>query len=400
MKVKFYGRAVISLIIISLLILPTFLQAEKQKIRVVVMNASIRLQPNMESEVIDNPPVGSVFEVERKIGEWYEVRYQSKVGVMITAYIHEMLVELESAAPRPERKVTPQPRREVIRRTPPSPPIRHQPQRVRFPKFEFILTGGYCLGYSLTENLSYSYDWSYWLLDSVTESGELAQKLSKPFGLGAAFNILFTESLGIQLRFDYNTKSSFTDDSSSSYNIIWEWFDRSSYSGEEEWTVEGDVSLLTISGNLIYRIPVSGMIVPSFSAGLTYFSGNMEADTTQGYALTWTEGDWQYIDYIYLPFTLDVSISGIGGNIGAGVDILFSPNAAFNIEARYFITKKIEEYWTVVGGRYTGNNFPSISWTIDEDWAAEINDFIKEEIDPTVLNPSFFKISVGIKVTF
>jgi hypothetical protein len=354
----------------------------------------------MESEVIENPPLGSVFEVERKIGEWYEVRYLSQVGVRIIGYIHEMLVDLERAIPRQERKVTPQPRREVIRRTPPSPPIRRQPQGVTFPKFEFILTGGYCLGYSLNETLSYSYDWNYWLLDSVSETGELTQKLSKPFGLGAAFNYFFTESLGIQLRFDFNTKSSFTDDSSSFYNIIWEWYDLSSYSGEEEWSVEGDVSLLTISGNLIYRIPVSGMIVPSFSAGFTYFSGNMEADTTQGYALTWTEGDWQYIDYIYFPFALDVSISGVGGNIGAGVDVFFSPNAAFNIEARYFITQKIEEYWTVVGGTYAGNNFPSISWTVDEDWAAEINDFIREEIEPTKLNPSFFKISAGIKVSF
>jgi hypothetical protein len=39
-----------------------------------------------------------VFEVREKVGEWYRVDFMSKVGVLVTGYIHEMFVEEDRGA--------------------------------------------------------------------------------------------------------------------------------------------------------------------------------------------------------------------------------------------------------------------------------------------------------------
>jgi len=103
------GKLIISLIIVFLLILPAISYAQKQRIKVVVRNASIRMQPNVDSEVVLDLPVGSTFEVEKKLGDWYEVKFTSDIGVLITGYIHSMFVEAIEEQPEPEREVVPQP---------------------------------------------------------------------------------------------------------------------------------------------------------------------------------------------------------------------------------------------------------------------------------------------------
>jgi len=103
------GKLIISLIIVFLLILPAISHAQKQRIKVTVRNASIRMQPNVDSEVVLDPPLGSTFEVEKKLGDWYEVKFTSDIGVLITGYIHSMFVEVIEEQPEPEREVAPQP---------------------------------------------------------------------------------------------------------------------------------------------------------------------------------------------------------------------------------------------------------------------------------------------------
>jgi hypothetical protein len=103
MKIKLRRNALISLII-AIFILPSIGRAEEQKVKVVVEKASIRLEPSMESEIIASPDVGAIYDVEKKIGEWYEIKFYSKIGVLITGYIHQMFVEVvsEQAAPKPK----------------------------------------------------------------------------------------------------------------------------------------------------------------------------------------------------------------------------------------------------------------------------------------------------------
>jgi hypothetical protein len=92
MKNKLRRKALVYLII-AIFILPFIGRAEEQKVKVVVEKASIRLEPSMESEIIASPDVGTIYDVEKKIGEWYEIKFYSKIGVLITGYIHQMFVE-------------------------------------------------------------------------------------------------------------------------------------------------------------------------------------------------------------------------------------------------------------------------------------------------------------------
>ena len=66
---------------------------------------------------------------------------------------------------------------------------------------------------------------------------------------------------------------------------------------EDEWPVDGDLSLTVISGNVIYKVQGSGMLIPFLSGGVSYFSGNVQANTHVGYAYTWEIVPFQYIDY-------------------------------------------------------------------------------------------------------
>jgi hypothetical protein len=385
MKRNFQGKVLLCLVLTLLLILPAVANAQKQKIRVVVENASIRIRPDIQSDVIRKPPVGTVFDVEGKEGEWYEIRVRTEVGVLITGYIHEMFVEKVA-----EKK--PEPEREVVRR-PVQPVTRAAPQKVT--RGEFVISGGYNMGYSISESLSYSDSFSGGVLQSATASGTLTQGLKKPLGFGAAVNYYFAKGFGIQLRVDINSKAKITN-GLSDYSLTWSWTTRGPYTEEEAWDSTGDVSLTVLSGNFIFKPPTAGMIAPVISAGVSYFTGSLKVDTTGAYATTWTYGGYRYVDYFDIPAIIDASVSGIGFNIGGGADIKFSRNVALNIDARYFVKSKIEEPWELSAGQYESN--------INTDWTLTLEQEDIEELQEAIplfeFNPSFFKISGGIKFMF
>lgn len=69
------------------------------KIKVKVEEAIIRLRSQTDSETVGNASLGTVFDPERKVGEWYEVSFRDESGFIITGFIHEsevdMFVEIE-----------------------------------------------------------------------------------------------------------------------------------------------------------------------------------------------------------------------------------------------------------------------------------------------------------------
>lgn len=97
MKNKIKGK--IFPIFIFLLVLPAIVHAQKQTIEVVVEKAEIRAEPNMKAEIIETPSVGSIFEVERKAGDWYEIKFTSKLGITFTGYIHKKYVKVLGEVP-------------------------------------------------------------------------------------------------------------------------------------------------------------------------------------------------------------------------------------------------------------------------------------------------------------
>ena len=69
------------------------------KIKVKVEEAIIRLRSQLDSEAVGEASLGTVFDPEGKVGEWYEVSFRDESGFIINGYIHEsevdMFVEIE-----------------------------------------------------------------------------------------------------------------------------------------------------------------------------------------------------------------------------------------------------------------------------------------------------------------
>jgi opacity protein-like surface antigen len=324
MKIKFYARAGLSLIIISLFILPSLVHAEKQKIRVVVENASIRMQPNMESEVIENPPVGSVFEVERKIGEWYEVRYQSKVGVRITGYIHEMLVEAEKAAPAPARQVTPQPRREPVRATPPPRPMRRQPPKIMFN----IGAGG------LLHMIEAGYDWEYTFMiyseeAAITDSAENATG----FGFDAGFGVFPMPNIEIIGGLSYVSSSL---DAIYGFDLpnMFLWDDIAHAETQEE----AKYSALMLHLGFNFHPVIEGSVRPYLGGGISYITAKLDMMQDMVYQETFYS-DWTHTIEITEVEWVQETLNKLGFNVRAGANFQVANNIYIYGEGRYIIAK-------------------------------------------------------------
>ncbi|MGB7294028.1 MAG: hypothetical protein WBC70_00425 [Candidatus Aminicenantales bacterium] len=375
--------------------------AEKTKIRVVVENASIRVKPELQGEIIKTPPIGSIFETERKEGEWYEVKVKTEVGVMIAGYIHEMFVEILSAeAEHREVEKKPEEPKSQTEIKKAEPEIEQVPQETAkkiSPKFDLAFMGGIVGGAFVDKSTSYSDDWSEGILESVTESGTISHEFKRPFGFTMSMSYLILGGLGLQLRADYNTTVKISDDQGSHYNLAWSWTsDAGPFETEENWPVTGEFSLMPISLNLIYKIQGSGVFIPYISAGVTYFTGNVKISTTGAYAFSYVSGDYRRIEYLSLPLRMDESLSGVGFNLNGGFDFRLMKNIALTVDAAYFIKSKIEKNWAVAPGTYPGNNFPEFSWIIDQEFA----DILSDALGTLSINPSFFKVAGGIKFIF
>lgn len=85
---------------------PSFLSGQSviKKIRVVVENSSLRSEPNMQSEVIDSPPLGAVFEMIEKTDVWYKVKLNPEKYKREHGYVHMMFVEEYQQTVEPKKE--------------------------------------------------------------------------------------------------------------------------------------------------------------------------------------------------------------------------------------------------------------------------------------------------------
>jgi opacity protein-like surface antigen len=366
------------------------------QIRVIVENAAIRSAPSLDSEVIgDRVPLGTLFESEKMVGDWYEIKHRNTLGVLITGYIHKMYVEV--AGPEPEAEVK-APEKPAV---PPAPPVPPQAQRVEpakraVPKGDLAVMGGLVSGSFLSERSTYAKSWSEGGLKSVTESGTISHKTGGSGGLGIAFSYLIAGGLGIQVRYDLSLGRNFASDSQSAYSISWEWTTAGAGAKEETWPATGKLSLSPVSLNVIYKIGTGSVFTPFVFGGVSYFMGKAETRTTRGFGLTWEDAQYQYIDWIDIPLVVEKSIGEIGFNAGAGFDFRIASNIAVTAEAVYFGGKTTEELWMPRTGTYAGNNFPEVSWTVDQEYA----DRIAAQVTPLEIKTSFLKVHLGVRFLF
>ena len=378
--------------LLCLLFLSALSWGQTTRIKVIVENATIRSGPGLESDIIsDKVPIGTEFEAERMVEDWYEIKYRNTLGVLVTGYIHKMYVE--KAEPKPTPKVE-EPKKPAAQ---PAPiPRRAEPAKKALPKGDFAIMGGFVSGSFLSETSTYSESWSEGGLKSVIESGSISHKIGSPAGLGLSFSYLFAGGLGIQVRYDFNFSKNFDSSSQSNYSIAWEWTTAGAGSREDAWPTTGSLSLSPLSLNVIYKIGGGSAFTPYISGGVSYLLGKVEAETTRGYGHTWQDESYQYIDWIDIPLAVDKSIGDLGFNVGAGFDFRLASRMAITAEAVYFIGKTTQELWRPLPGTYPKNNFPDLSWMLDQSLA----DLIADQVTPLEIKTSFFKVQLGIKFLF
>ena len=362
-------------------------QATEVKIKVIVENASIRVKPGIDGAVLeDKIPLGAVYLSAKKEGEWYEVRFRSRVGVQLTGYIHEMYVEVidEDAAKAGQQ-----------------PPIFKGmgPARVQEVKpFEMGLIFGLSAGSFMSPSSTYSDSWAWSELESVSEAGTISHKLRNPLALGFSFTYYFRENVGFRLSVDYNLKQNLAD-AKSAYQIDWTWtLGRGSFHDEADWPVKGDFWLVPISANLIYKIPTGGIFAPYLTAGMTAYLGRANIETSLGYSNSWisSDGKTQLIDFFIIPVKVEKDLTTAGVNVGAGLDVLLSPNIALNIDGVYYWGSSYSDDWPVTEGTYPASFYTGTTLTID--WM-QASDF-KAKITKLSIKLSSLRIAAGLKILF
>ena len=367
------------------LVFPLLAQGNGTKIKVIVENASIRLKPSLESEAIEeNIAVGTIYNSDKKVGEWYEIKTPSRLGVALLGYIHEMYVEVlaEAIAPQPEVR---QPERR------PEPPPVSDLAGAGANKLEIFVGGGMGFGSFLNQATNYMDDWTIGFVNGH-EEGEIKHKVNNPFGLGLSVGYFLSEGLGFRLRLDPGFGQKISGGQSLYAVDFSGWGDMISYG--DEWDVSGSLSVMPLSFDLVYRFP-SSSFCPYVNAGLSMFLGSFKADTTVGWGLAWEVGpSTMTIDYAKVAASIDEKLNGLGFNLGAGFDLRLGAGLAVTLDVAYFLGKKSDLGWRVAPGLYDFKYHTGDSVNFDQNTAQRLSDVLGS----VQVSLSFFKVLVGIKL--
>jgi len=367
------------------LVFPLLAQGNGTKIKVIVENASIRLKPSLESEAIEeNIAVGTIYNSDKKVGEWYEIKTPSRLGVALLGYIHEMYVEVlaEAIAPQPEVR---QPERRL------EPPPVSDLAGAGANKLEIFVGGGMGFGSFLNQATNYMDDWTIGFVNGH-EEGEIKHKVNNPFGLGLSVGYFLSEGLGFRLRLDPGFGQKISGGQSLYAVDFSGWGDMISYG--DEWDVSGSLSVMPLSFDLVYRFP-SSSFCPYVNAGLSMFLGSFKADTTVGWGFAWEVGpSTMTIDYAKVAASIDEKLNGLGFNLGAGFDLRLGAGLAVTLDAAYFLGKKSDFGWNVAPGLYDFKYHSGVSANFGQNTAQRLSDVLGS----VQVSLSFFKVLVGIKL--
>ena len=114
-----------------------------------------------------------------------------------------------------------------------------------------------------------------------------------------------------------------------------------------------------------------------------------------GYANAWYVGpSTMTIDYADIPVSIDEKMSGLGFNVGAGLDFHLGPGLAVTVDAAYFMGKSADFNWYVAPGDYYYNYHPTTYTPFSDSYAQGYSELVGK----VKVSLSFFKILVGIKL--
>ena len=273
-------------------------QGELAKITIAVPDATIHAGPSLETQVIEKPAVGSVYEVVQKTGDWYEVKLPSRLGMTITGFIHVKFLAKSAGKEQKEE-------------APASTGAAQAPQAKRF---------NVSLGFLYQAQKGYDYAFSmpvfsttFAVYDAVDGHGA--------FGFQAGGAYLITNSIQLDLGFSYSSASP-----EGVYGVD---FPVTEFTNEHgEAPVDHKFSEMIVSFGLNYHFLHEGQARPYIGAGGSSISSKMEflKDFMFDYTTEIVLSD---------PVLAEETVSTIGFYFKGGLDYLVSESIAVFGEARY-----------------------------------------------------------------
>lgn len=319
MKNKSWGMILSGLICLLFLASANNVYAEKIKIKIMVENASIRLKPDATSEIIEKTSIGREFEAEEKRGEWYKIRFSSKLGVMITGYIHEKYVEVEKK-PEPEERVI---KPETVARIQEIPSLEK--------KFKVHLRFG--PQFSLLKEMLYQEHGTPFRDETLVFDEYL--EASSSFGFTGGAGIFISPNIEVTGNITLFSKGAYTDlsiDVPSPFQA-----DDSAY--DSSYT-EPQIKQTIISLGINIHPMKNSTFSPYFGGGGSYVKG--EIDLAESYDYNETQDpvlETHTVNITEVIYTKK-SISLFGFNIRGGIDYKILHNVTVFAEGTYLLATK------------------------------------------------------------
>lgn len=129
---------------------PLGAQDRPTKLKITAEQANLREKPDIGSSIVQQIPEGTVVEADRKVGEWYFVRYTLEDGGVIGGWIHESLGEVIEAGTIARTEREKEQEQEAA-------PARRRSRPIRIGKIEMpeLDTGGIPLEFAFSAGFGY-----------------------------------------------------------------------------------------------------------------------------------------------------------------------------------------------------------------------------------------------------
>lgn len=254
--------------------------------------------------------------------------------------------------------------------------------------FEFFINGGYT---GAMKVLDTDYGW-YWGTDyvDIEESGYIFQDVSPKFSVAAGFNYFFNNSFGLSVAAHYLKQNVYTGDG---YEFSWAWVNDAWYSDERNWGHTGEISIIPITIDLVYRTSVNRRLVFQLYGGLALYMTDIKLYSNIGYGVTLETEDSYYVDWFKLAVGIEQQESLVGVHGGMDVEHRISRNLGICLGVQYFYAPTKTYRWEVIEQAQYDGELGSL-------YSTETPDIHVDGDITAKFDFSFYRAFAGIKIHF
>lgn len=170
-------------ILACVLLLVAVVAADAAVVKVKVATANVRAKPDLMAPVISRASQGALFEVQNKIGTWYEIQVVDNAGNIVTGYINQDVVEEVGGGAPAKPAAAPA-------------PVAAQPAPVSTgyaPAPSAAAAGGFIFGVGpIFSNLAYDSE-----SQAVLDEAGISKKMKFGFQLGASYEMPLGPGLSV-----------------------------------------------------------------------------------------------------------------------------------------------------------------------------------------------------------